>query len=125
MAALSGYSVEEIQADRVGFAEKFSREWDQVLLLKGAHTVIAGPDGNTRILIGGDPALARAGSGEVLAGILCGLISQGLNCFDAAAAGAWLHGRSGRLAAEKSGSPAAVLAGDISGMIGRALSEFE
>lgn len=124
MAALCGLSVEEIQADRVRIAEKYASEWGQIVLLKGAHTVIAKPEGETRILIGADPSLARAGSGDVLSGILCGLIAQGVESFEAAAAGSWLHARSGRLAAEQTGSPAAVLAGDISKMIGQTLAEF-
>ncbi len=124
MAALCGLSIEEVQAQRVGIAEKFAGEWGQIVLLKGAHTVIAKPGGETRILIGADPSLARAGSGDVLSGILCGLIAQGVDSFEAAAAGSWLHARSGRLAAELTGSPAAVLAGDISEMIGQTLAEF-
>jgi NAD(P)H-hydrate epimerase len=124
MSALCGLSVNEIQADRIGVAEKYSRQWGQVLLLKGAHSVIADPGGHTKLLIGGEPALATAGSGDVLAGIICGLIAQGMKPFDAAAAGAWLHARAGRLAAQQSGSSAAVLASDISGMIGPALSDL-
>jgi NAD(P)H-hydrate epimerase len=124
MSALCGLSVNEIQADRIGVAEKYSRQWGQVLLLKGAHSVIADPGGQTKLIIGGEPALATAGSGDVLAGIICGLIAQGMKPFDAAAAGAWLHARAGRLAAQQSGSSAAVLASDISGMIGPALSDL-
>lgn len=124
MAALSGLSVDDIQADRVGTAEEFAQTWNQIVLLKGAHTVIADPGRRTKILIGADPALARAGSGDVLAGILCGLIAQGLEPFEAAAAGAWVHNRAGRLAADRAGSAAAVLAGDISAMIGQTLAEL-
>ena len=124
MAALCGLSVEDIQADRVGIAEKFAREWNQIVLLKGAHTVIADPGGCTRILISADPALARAGSGDVLSGIICGLIAQGVGPFEAASAGAWVHARAGGLAVEEASSRAAVLAGDISKMIGSALAEI-
>lgn len=124
MADLCGLSLEEIQTDRVGVAEKFARDWNQIVLLKGAHTVIAEPGGQTRILIGADPALARAGSGDVLAGIICGLIAQGVAPFDAAAAGAWVHIQAGKLASIHAGSPAAVLAGDISEMIGQTLAEM-
>jgi NAD(P)H-hydrate epimerase len=124
MAVLSGLSVEEIQADRVGIAEKYAKEWGQILLLKGAHTVIADPEGQTHILIGGEPALARAGSGDVLAGILGGLIAQGVDSFDAAVAAAWLHASAGKLAAGEMGSSAAVLAGDISEMIGSILADL-
>lgn len=124
MAALCGLSVDEIQQDRISIAEKYSRKWRQVLVLKGAHTVIADPGGQTKLIIGGEPALARAGSGDVLAGIICGLIAQGMKPFEAAAAGAWLHARAGRLAGRQSGSSAAVLASDISEMIGPALLDL-
>ncbi len=124
MSVLCGLSTDEIQADRLGAAEKFARDWNQIVLLKGAHTVIAEPGGQTRILIGADPALSRAGSGDVLAGIICGLIAQGVEPFEAAAAGAWVHLQAGKLASIQAGSPAAVLAGEISGMIGKTLAEM-
>lgn len=124
MAVLSELTIEEIQADRVGIAERYSRKWNQILLLKGAHTVIAGPGLRTRILLCAEPALARAGSGDVLAGIICGLIAQGLDPMSAAAAGAWVHARAGELAAARVGSPAAVLAGDISESIGQVLHDL-
>lgn len=124
MAALSGLTIEEIQADRVGVAERFAGEWNQVLVLKGAHTVIAGPGLTTRILVCAEPALARAGSGDVLAGIICGLIAQGVEPPIAAAVGAWIHAKAGELALSRVGSPAAVLAGDISGSIGQVLGDL-
>jgi len=121
MSALTGLAVEKIQQNRVGIAEEFAKLWNQIILLKGAHTVVAAPDGRTKILISANPALARAGSGDVLAGIITGLIAQGLEPFDAAAAGAWIHARAGEIAEENRGSSAAVLAGDISDSIGQAL----
>jgi len=121
MSTLTGLSVAEIQADRLGIAERFSREWNQIVLLKGAHTLIAEPGGRTKIYQGGDPALARAGSGDVLAGVITGLLAQGVSPFEAAAAGVWIHGQAGKLAAKKKGSPAAVLAGDIIKTIGSVL----
>jgi hydroxyethylthiazole kinase-like uncharacterized protein yjeF len=124
MADLCGLSLAEIQTDRLGIAEKFARAWNQIILLKGAHTVIAEPEGQTRILIGADPALARAGSGDVLAGIICGLIAQGVEPFDASAAGGWVHIQAGKLASNQAGNPAAVLAGDISEMIGQTMAEM-
>lgn len=124
MAVLTGLSVDEIQMDRVAIAEKFARDWDQILLLKGAHTVIAAPGRGSRVLLSADPALARAGSGDVLAGVICGLITQGMDPFSASASGAWLHARAGKLAGVQAGSPAAVLAGDISRSIGQVLAEL-
>lgn len=124
MSVLCGFSIPEIQADRVSTAERYAREWSQIVLLKGAHTVIAAPNGQTRILISAEPALARAGSGDVLAGMITGLIAQGMEPFSAAAAGAWLHAQSGRIAEAAVGSPAGVLAGDISRSIGRAVGDL-
>ncbi|MFN2281325.1 MAG: NAD(P)H-hydrate dehydratase [Anaerolineales bacterium] len=124
MSVLCGLTIPEIQADRIATAERFAREWSQIVLLKGAHTVIAAPNGQTRILISAEPALARAGSGDVLAGMITGLIAQGMAPFSGAAAGAWLHASAGRIAEKEVGSPAGVLAGDISQAIGQALGDL-
>ncbi len=122
MSELTGLSVVQIQENRVEIAEEYAQHWKQIVLLKGAQSVIAAPDGRTKILISANPALARAGSGDVLAGMITGLIAQGLKPFDAAAAGAWIHAKAGELAEETSGNSAAVLAGDISDSIGHILS---
>lgn len=113
MATLTGLSVAEIQEDRVAVAERYAAEWGHVVVLKGAFTVIASPDGNTRLIALASPALARAGTGDVLAGIITGLMAQGMNAFDAAWAGAWLHGQAGLHAVANVGSTAAVLAMDV------------
>jgi NAD(P)H-hydrate epimerase len=123
MSYLTGIPVDEIQRDRVGIAEKYAQDWDQILVLKGANTVIADPGGQTKILEAAHPALARAGSGDVLAGIITGLIAQGISPFEAAAGGAWIHARAGAIAAEKKANSASVLAGDISDAIGQVVSD--
>ena len=122
MSFLTGLSVDEIEADRIGIAEKYAKKWNQILVLKGAHTVIADPGGQSKILAFANPALARAGTGDVLAGIITGLIAQGVLPFKAAAGGAWIHTKAGSIAELKTGNPAAVLAGDVSKAIGAALS---
>jgi hydroxyethylthiazole kinase-like uncharacterized protein yjeF len=113
MAMLTGLEVEGIQAERVEVAERFAHEWGHVVVLKGAFTVIASPDRRTTIIPVATPALARAGTGDVLAGVIAGLRAQGVEAFDAAVAGAWIHARAGIRAAARLGSTASVLAGDV------------
>jgi ADP-dependent NAD(P)H-hydrate dehydratase / NAD(P)H-hydrate epimerase len=103
----------EIQADRLGIAARLAAEWGHVLVLKGALTVIAAPDGRLAVIPVASPALARAGTGDVLAGLIVGLRAQGVNAFEAAAAGAWIHAQAGLYAAGVMGSTATVLAGDV------------
>jgi NAD(P)H-hydrate epimerase len=113
MSILTGLSTREIQAQRIPTAEKFAAEWGHVVVLKGAFTVIAAPDGRTAVVPVATPALARAGTGDVLAGLIAGLRAQGMDAFEAAVAGAWIHAQAGLLAADLIGSTAPVLAGDV------------
>lgn len=113
MSVLTGLSTADIQKDRLNIAEKYAKEWGHVVVLKGAFTVVASPDGRTGVIPIASPALARAGSGDVLAGIITGLRAQGISAFDAALAGAWIHGNAGMFAADAIGCTASVLAGDI------------
>ncbi len=125
MSALTGLSKEEIQSDREGMAARFAQEWGHVVVLKGAFTVIAAPDGRTAIIPVATPALARAGTGDVLAGLIVGLRAQGVDAFDAAVAGAWIHARAGLEAAEALGTTASVLARDILAAVPDVISELE
>jgi NAD(P)H-hydrate epimerase len=113
MAVLTGLSTSELQADRLGTAQRFSGQWGHVLVLKGAFTVIAAPEGSLAVIPAATPALARAGTGDVLAGLIVGLRAQGVPAFEAAVAGAWIHAQAGLRAAQRLGSTAAVLAGDV------------
>ncbi len=113
MAELTGLLTKEIQANRVEIAERYAQEWGHVLVLKGAFTVVAAPDERTAIIPVASPALARAGTGDVLAGLIVGLRAQGLNAFDAAVIGAWIHAHAGLWAAKDLGSTAAVVASDL------------
>ena len=124
MSILSGLPVTEVQADRIHVAERYAQEWGHVVVLKGANTVIASPDGDTTLIAVATPALARAGTGDVLAGLIAGLRAQGLDAFPAAVAGAWIHAQCGLKAAHFLGTSAAVLAGDLLDQIAPVLSEI-
>jgi NAD(P)H-hydrate epimerase len=125
MAVLTGLSTEEIQNDRNGIATKYAKKWGHVVVLKGAFTVIAAPDGTATVIPVASPALARAGTGDVLAGLIVGLMAQGLEAYDAAVAGAWIHAQAGLIAADAYGSTASVLAGDVLEAIPDVLADLE
>lgn len=93
MARLTGSTVAEVEADRVGVAREFAHRHRVVLVLKGARTVIALPDGRVRLNGSGNPGLASGGMGDVLTGLIGGLLAQGLSPGDAAVLGVYLHGR--------------------------------
>jgi len=113
MSVLTGLDKNEIQAKRLEIAEKYAHQWGHVVVLKGALTVVASPDGRTSVIPVATPALARAGSGDVLAGLIVGMRAQGVDAYEAAVAGAWLHAQAGLLAADLLGGSASVLAGDV------------
>ena len=124
MSVLTGLTTAAVQADRLQAAETFARQWNQIVVLKGAFTLIADPDGRIALIPIATPALARAGSGDVLAGAIAGLLAQGLDPFEAALAGAWIHARAGLTAANTLGSSAAVLARDILNSLPAVLSRL-
>lgn len=113
MSALTGLPVREIQSNRDEVAVKFAQVWGHVVVLKGAFTVVASPGGRSTVIPVATPALARAGTGDVLAGLIVGLLTQGLAPYDAAVAGAFIHARAGLLAAETLGATASVLASNV------------
>lgn len=120
MQILTGMSKDEIQRDRTAVARKWAAEWGHVVLLKGAYTVVAAPDGRATINPVATSALARAGTGDVLAGVVVGLRAQGLDAYEAAVAGSFLHARAGLIAAQGRGQ-AGVLAGDVADAIPAAM----
>jgi len=91
------------------------------VLLKGSSTVIGAPSGETRVVVHGPPQLASAGTGDVLSGIIGTLLAKGLEPFEAAYAGAWIHAEAGRLGAET--DPQGVLAGDLVDLIPEAIAD--
>jgi ADP-dependent NAD(P)H-hydrate dehydratase / NAD(P)H-hydrate epimerase len=103
MSRLTGLPVAELQQDRLGIARRFAVEWGVTIVLKGARTIIASPEGLAFINRTGNPGMASAGMGDALAGIIGGLIAQGLATTGAGVAGTYIHGLAGDLAAEKKG----------------------
>ncbi|MFL5731812.1 MAG: NAD(P)H-hydrate dehydratase [Chloroflexia bacterium] len=119
MARLLGRTVEEVQSDRVTVARNAAADWKQIVVLKGAATLIAEPSGKIYTSPFSNPALATAGTGDVLAGTIVGLLAQGLTPVNAACAGVYLHGLAGELLREEYG-PAGGLAGDLPVLLARA-----
>jgi ADP-dependent NAD(P)H-hydrate dehydratase / NAD(P)H-hydrate epimerase len=116
MARLMGVSLSELkEMERVELARRQAAEWGCVVLLKGAYTVVAAPDGRCALLPFANPALAVAGSGDVLSGVIAGLLGQGLGSYEAAVLGGYLHGA----AALASGLDSGLLAGEISDQLPR------
>jgi NAD(P)H-hydrate epimerase len=112
MSRLVDLSIDEVQSDRFGIAREASARWQKTVVLKGAHTVVAAPDGRVKISGAANPGLASAGTGDVLAGVIAGLLAQGLSPFDAAACGVYLHGSAGKIATEEIGNMG-VIASDL------------
>ena len=112
MARLLGATVRDVEHDRVGAARSFAQQHRVVLVLKGARTLVAFPDGQLRINGSGNPGMASGGMGDVLTGILGGLLAQGLQASEAAVLGVFLHGLAGDRVAARLGD-AGLLASDL------------
>ncbi len=103
MSRLIGTTVDEVQSDRTGTTKGLARKVNKTVVLKGACTVISAPDGRTAISQAANPGLASAGTGDVLSGVIAGLVAQGLSLFDAASAGVFLHGEAGEMVRSRIG----------------------
>ena len=112
MARIARCSVADVQSNRLQRALDTARETGSTVVLKGACTVVAAPDGRARISDQANPMLATAGTGDVLAGLVAGLLAQGMEPFDAASAAVYIHADCGRRVAESHGT-AAGLAQDL------------
>jgi hydroxyethylthiazole kinase-like uncharacterized protein yjeF len=112
MARLTGKTADAVNADRAGTARKAAKEWGAVVVLKGAHTVVAHPDGRLSEDPHEVPALATGGTGDVLSGVIAALMAQGSDPFTAAVSGVYVHAAAGRRISQRLGD-AGLLASDL------------
>ena len=120
MARLTGLTVKQVQARRKPIALDFAGKYKLTVVLKGHQTVVASPDGRSYVNHSGNPGMATAGSGDVLAGMLAAFIGQGLDAFGAAKAAVYLHGLAGDLAAREK-TKISLIASDIIDKIPKAM----
>ena len=112
MSRLTGLSTQEIQKNRISAAIEFAQKKSVILVLKGAPSLIATPDGNVYINPTGNPGMATGGSGDVLTGIIAGLVAQNISPKNASMAGAYIHGYSGDIFSENE-TQTSLIAGDL------------
>ncbi|MCH7952579.1 MAG: NAD(P)H-hydrate dehydratase [Chloroflexi bacterium] len=123
MARLTGLSLAEVQADRLGTARKFAAQWGLHVLLKGAPSIVAAADGRAAVSPFVNPAFATGGSGDVLSGTIAGFIAQGADPFDAACLGLYVGGLAGQRLRDEIGS-AGIIAGDFLPIIPLAMRDL-
>ena len=124
MARLTGLSVSELQSRRVETARQAAVAWHKTIVLKGAYTVVAAPDGRVGINPAANPGLASAGTGDVLAGAIAGLRAQGLSPFDASVAGVFLHSLAGEMVRRQLGD-AGMMASDLLPALPAAINDLK
>jgi len=124
MSRLTGLTGGQIQADRLGVAGSFAAANKVWLALKGAATILASPDGQLAINSSGNQLLAAGGSGDVLAGLIGSLLSQGLTPWQAAALGVFTHGLAADLAREESGHSLGLLASELADLLPKAFNRI-
>jgi hydroxyethylthiazole kinase-like uncharacterized protein yjeF len=122
LARMLGVDREEVEADQLAFARRAAEEYAAVVLLKSRHTLVARPDGRVRVTASGLPWLAVAGAGDVLAGVIGSLLAAGLDPWDAASAGSWLHGAAASLASGGGPLSAAAVADAVPSVVRRLLA---
>lgn len=125
MARLSNSTVEEVNTNRWRFAGEYAKKWNLVVVLKGAHTLIASPDGQIAVTPFKTDALGTAGTGDILAGLIAGLRAQGISAFDSAVVGTYIHALAGTLAVAVVGNSRSVIAGDVLKSIGLSFQQVE
>jgi hydroxyethylthiazole kinase-like uncharacterized protein yjeF len=120
---LTALDIADVQADRLALARRYADKWGVTVLLKGAPTIVAAPDGRARINAYTNPGLATGGTGDVLAGTIAGFIAQGVEPFDAACLGLFVGTLAGELVRQELGS-AGMLASDVAHAIPRAMRDL-
>jgi NAD(P)H-hydrate epimerase len=120
MSRLTRRTIAEIQDDRLNSALAAAAEWRQIVVLKGAHTIVAAPDGRALISPHATALLATAGTGDVLTGAIAGLLAQGMPPFDAAASAVFIHGTAAEDVSEAIGDRG-LLASDLLASLPRAI----
>jgi hydroxyethylthiazole kinase-like uncharacterized protein yjeF len=120
LARLLGREREQIERQRLDSVREAAAQARAVVVLKGDDTLVADHTGTVAVSRGGSPALATAGTGDVLSGVIAALLAQGLDAFRAACAGVWLHAQAGRHAARAQGSAEGVIASDVIAALPRA-----
>jgi NAD(P)H-hydrate epimerase len=123
LSRLIGLTVAEIQSDRFAAAQKAARHFGCTVVLKGAHSIIAGPRETAHVNPTGNSGMATAGAGDVLSGIIGALLAQGLEPFDAAVAGAYVHGAAGDMAYDQIGQ-SGLIAGDVMSFIPAVMTQL-
>ena len=123
MSKLIDVSIEEINKNIIEIVRNFSKEYNVVLVLKSARTVVGFPNGEIYINMNGNSGMATAGSGDVLTGIITSLVAQGVEPENAAILGVYIHGYTGDLMADKFGEYGLV-AGDIVRGINKVFKEL-
>jgi NAD(P)H-hydrate epimerase len=125
MSRLLGLTTKSVQNDRKNAALKIAQSYNCVVLLKGSRTLIATPEGQIYINTTGNAGMATGGMGDVLSGVIAGLLAQKLSPEKAAIAGAYIHGRAGELAATQQGGTTGVIATDLISMLPKAISQLQ
>ena len=113
-----------IKENRMDVVKEYTEEHDLTCVLKDSRTVVRGKNERTYVNLSGNAAMAKGGSGDVLTGVIGGLLAQGLNCKDAAVLGTYLHGRAGDFTRDEKGSYS-VMARDLTEQLGNVLKEEE
>jgi ADP-dependent NAD(P)H-hydrate dehydratase / NAD(P)H-hydrate epimerase len=124
MSKLLKKTIDEIQGNRIDIARSAAKNWNKTIVLKGAYTIIASPEGNVRISPFAIPGLATAGTGDVLAGTIAGLAAQGIPLFEAACCGVFIHGQAGETVQAELGDTG-MLASDLLPVLPRVIRQLK